>query len=206
MKKRLAGILMGIILAATALTACGSKAEGSAQTYVKGVLDVAYNKGTEDYVKATGAKEEDAKKFMAQSVEAEAKIMAAYFGMEEPSAEVIEALKPAVEKMYENVSYTVEASGDKVKVSHKEIYMGASEELQQYIDDFNVKAYIDGDTSCTDEAFAKGIADIILKGTAEDFCGTETKSVELTVTEKDGKYTVSDEDLVALDESMIVYP
>jgi len=36
-------------------------------------------------------------------------------------------------------------------------------------------------------------------------CGTLTNKVELTVTEKDGKFSISDEDLVQLDKQLVVY-
>lgn len=202
MKRKLAGLILSVVMAASALTGCGSSGDGA--DYVKGVLDVAYNQGTESYVDVAGVKEEDAKKYMEQSVTAEAKVMAAYFGIAEPSDEVIAEFKPVVEKLYEGLDYEVKADGDKVKVSSNEVAISISEELETYIDEFNVKAYVDGDASCTDEAFAKAVAEILLKDMG--VCGTKTVEVELIVTEKDGKYTISDEDLVKLDEAIIVYP
>lgn len=204
MKKRLAGLWIAVVMLASVLISCSSSKD--AEAYVKGVLDIAYNKGTEDYVKATGAKEVDAKKYMEQSVEAESKILAAYFGIEEPSDEVIEAFKPVVEQLYEGIQYEVEADGDKVTISATDAGFPFSEEAQQYLDDYVVKRYVDGDTSCTDESFAKAMAELLLKEMETAKCGTMVNSVEITVTEKDGGYSISDEDLVKLDEEIISYP
>lgn len=206
MKKRLAGIILSVVMLAAGLTGCGSSDD--AATYVKGLMDVAYNKGTEDYVEASGVKEADAKKYMEQSVEAECKIMAAYFGINNPSEEVIAEFKPVVEKMYESLEYEVKADSDKVKISANEVGIGLGEEAQQYLDDYTVKRYVDGDTTCTDETFAKEMAELLLKQMDKGSCATcdmVSDKLEITVTEKDGKFTISDEDLAKLDSELVVY-
>ena len=53
--KKLKGIIIGV-LAAAVLTGCSGSAN-SGKEYVQGVLDVAYNKGTDGYVKAADVKE-----------------------------------------------------------------------------------------------------------------------------------------------------
>lgn len=206
MKKRVAGIVLSVTLLAAGLTGCGSS--GDAADYVKGLMDVAYNKGTEVYVRAADVKEADAKEYMAQSVEAECKIMAAYFGIDNPSDAVIEEFKPVVEKMYESLEYEVEADDNKVNICSNTVGINPGEEVQQYLEDYSVKRYVDGDTSCTDETFAKGVAEVLLKQMESSSAQIHDKSsdkVEISVTEKDGKFTVSDEDLAKLDSELVVY-
>lgn len=203
MKKRLAVLILSLILVMTAFAGCGSS--GDAEAYVKGLMDIAYNKGTEAYVKAAGVKKEEAEKYMEQSVEAEAKIVAAYFGIGNPSEEVTAEFKKFVEKMYEGLDYEVKSDGDKVIVTFTQTGITLGEEAQSYIDEFNIKEFVDGDVSCTDEAFAKGIVELLCKELEGDGSAAETKEVEITVTEKDGKYTVSDEDLLKLDTELVVY-
>lgn len=202
MKKRLAGLLVSAVMALSVLTGCGSS--GDADAYTKGVLDIAYHKGTEEYVKVTGAKKADAEKYMEQSMEAQSKALAVYFGIENPSDTVIEAFTPAAEKICELVDYEVEADGDKVIVEAKGVEVKPGEEAKQYLDDYNVKRFVDGDTSCTDESFAKGMAELLVKE-LESAKDTETTTVEITVTEKDGSFHISDEDMIKVDEALISY-
>lgn len=193
------------LLTAIILAGC-SGSDSSKAEYVQGLLDIAYNKGTEVYVKAADVKEEDAKNYSQQALEAEAKVMAAYFGIEEPSEEVLKSFQGFCEKMYKEVSYKVEAKGDRVQVSTNQIIIGSqSEALQNYVDDFNIRQFVDGDASCTDEAFAKGAVEVMEQDLKKLFCGTQTKTIEVTVTEKDGKMSVSDKDLENLDSQIIVY-
>ena len=50
------------LLTAIILAGC-SGSDSSKAEYVQGLLDIAYNKGTEVYVKAADVKEEDAKNY-----------------------------------------------------------------------------------------------------------------------------------------------
>lgn len=198
MKRKLAGMILGVVLAVTALGGCSKS--GNSSTYLKGVLDVAYNKGTQDYVKAAGAKEADAKKYTQQSLEAEAMVMAAYFGIEEPSEEVVTVFTEFCKELYKKVSYEVKDDG---KVVINQVTLPITEDVQNYIDEFNIKQFVDGDTSCTDEAFAKGVTEVLSK--ALEKAETKEVTVEVKVSEKDGKYSISDEELQKLDEQMLVY-
>lgn len=205
MKKQIAAIMSGILLAAAVMTGCGAK--GDPETYVKGVLDVAYNQGIDDYVEATGAKKADAEKYVKQSMEAEAKIMAAYFGIEDPSDKVIESFEEVVEELYRGLNYEVKADGKEVNVTLHPVRLTLSNAVKDYMEEFNVKRYVDGDKSCTDEVFAEKVSKLLVEGrVATSYVETiDPVTVTVTVEEKDGQYTVSDEDLVKIDESAILY-
>lgn len=202
MKKRVIGLILGMAMAATAMTGCGSS--GNSADYVQGVLDVAYNKGTDTYVKAAGADKEDAKKAADSSLEAEAKVLCAYFGIEEPSEDVLDTFRDFAGKMYEKASYTVKEKGDGVEVVIKPLQLFDDEEVKQYVEDFDIKEFVDGDSSCTDEAFAKGITELLEKKLEKAEYGKEV-TISVSVTEKDGKMTVSDEDLLKIDEQIVAY-
>lgn len=202
MKKRLAGLLVSAIMAVSVLTGCGSSSDVAA--YTKGVLDVAYNKGTDDYVKATGAKKADAEGYMEQSLEVQSKALAVYFGIENPSDAVIEAFVPVAEKICELAEYEVKVDKENVTVEAKGVEVKPGEEAQKYLDDYNVKRFVDGDASCTDESFAKDMAEILVKE-LESAKDAKSTTVEITVTEKDGSFHITDEDMVKVDEALISY-
>lgn len=192
-----------MLLSVLFLTSCSGSGDGA--DYVKGILDIAYNKGTESYVKATDVKEEEAKKYTQQSLEAEAKVMAAYFGIEEPSEQVIASFQEFCKKLFASISYKVEAKGDKVQISVNQMTIGNSEALQKYVEEFNIKQFVDGDESCTDEAFAKGVTEVLNKELEAGTCGTKDLTIEVTITEKDGKYSISDDELKKIEDQMVVY-
>lgn len=203
MKKVVAPVTLCVLLAVS-LMGCGSSnsAKGAAQ-YVQGVLDITYQKGTDAYVKAAGADKADALKYSEQAAKAQAQVMAAYFGIEEPSDEVLETFESCYVSLCEKCSYEVKDEGDKVEIQVTGVKIGGSEEIADYIDDFNVKEFVDGDESCTDEAFAKEVSELILA--EQDDSSQADVTVEITVTENNGEYAVSDEDLAKVDAAVLQY-
>ena len=57
---------------------------------------------------------------------------------------------------------------------------------------------------CTEEKFVDGVTKELEKS-AEAAEYEKKVEIEIAVTKKDGKYTVSDEDLSAIDDAMFVY-
>lgn len=202
MKRKLVGIMAGVLVL-TGLAGCGDSADSKEATYVKGLLDVAYNQGVEDYVEVTGTKEDDAKAYTQQSLEAETKVMAAYLGLADASGEAVDVLTNLCGKICEKASYEVEEKDDKVQVTIKPLDI-FSEEVENYIDEYNMKEFIDGDPSCTDEEFVDGLAEILEKELKDPSYEKEVK-VQVTVEKEGDSYVISDEDLEKIDSQVILY-
>lgn len=194
------GMMMGTVL----LTGCGSSSGADADKVVKAYLDVAYGKSVTEYADIADVEESDAKKYSEQALQAEVDALQAYYGMDtEGSSQTEEMLGQVVELMFDKTEYSVTADGENVTVTFKPVTALQSEAVIQYVDDFNVREFVDGDTSCTDEAFAQGLLEILQKDGVE----TADKDTEITVsvTEKDGKTTIDGDELAKIDEALLVY-
>lgn len=203
--RKLCKLCMGVCILAVLLTGCqssGSSDNSDSARYVKALLDVAYGKDVKEYAELTGEKEADVKKHAGHSLAAEAKVMAAYFGMEEPSEEVVSTFEEICTLLYEKASYSVEEKDGKVTVTINPVTTLQSDAVTEYADNYNIKTFVDGEAS-DDEAFAKGL----LEAVKAEKAGTAKESIKVTVTvkEKDKTFTVSDEDLMKIDEQIIAY-
>lgn len=204
--KKLWKLCIGVCMLTFLLTGCQSSGNSSENSdsarYVKAVLDVAYGKDVKSYVELTSEKEADVKKNAESSLAAEAKVMAAYFGMEEPSEEILSTFKEICALLYEKASYSVEEKDGKVEVTIYPVTALQSDNVTEYVDNYNVKTFVDGEPS-DDEAFAKGLLETVKAGKT----GTAKESTKVTVTvkEKDRVFTISDEDLMKIDEKIIAY-
>lgn len=197
--KTCAWVLMGTML----LAGCGSTADNS-KGYVKGLLDVAYGKGVEDYVQATGVKEADAETYSSQALKSEVNALQAYYGMDtEGTDKTEETLEEVCRILYEKTSYEIKEKDGKAEVTIQPVTALESEAVTGYVDSFNVKEFVDGDQSCTDEAFAEGLLEV-LKSEGVEVSDKKT-TITVTVTEKDKKPYISDEDLQKLDEAILIY-
>lgn len=204
--KKLCKLSIGICMSAVLLMGCGSSGNSSKNSdsarYVQAVLDVAYGKDVKEYVELTGEKEADVKKNAESSLAAEAKVMAAYFGMEEPSEDVLSTFEEICGLLYENASYSVEEKDGKVVVKIQPVTALQSDEVTEYVDNYNVKTFVDGEAS-DDETFAKGLLEAVKAGKTDT--AKESKEVTVTVKEKGTSFTISDEDLMKIDEQIIAY-
>ena len=202
MKRRVMGCCAMLMMSTALLTGCGGAADSA--KYVKGILDVAYGKSVDDYVEAADVKEADAKKYSAQALESEADALQAYFSMDLKGSDKTEkAMEEACKLLFDKVTYTVEEKDGKVIIKVKPVTALQSKAVQDYVDEYNIREFVDGDDSCTDEVFAQGLLDV-LKSDGVEVADKETE-ITISVGEKDGKPSVSDEDLAKIDEAAIVY-
>jgi len=182
------------------LSACGS-GKGSNADYVDGLLDVAYF--ADDVNGAVSMSDDEIKSAREICKEKEAEFIEAYFNMEEVSDETKKAFEDAAVKLCGAVDYSVSAKGDTVTVTIKPLKV-YSEQLQEYVDDFAVKKYVDVDKSCTEKEFVDNVTELMNKAAENPSYANEVK-VEVKVTKKDGNYSISDEDLAKIDAAMFVY-
>lgn len=199
--KIVAAILLAGLMACS-LAGCG-KSSGKASDYVDAILHIAYFSDAIDN-KTLDMTDDEVRKARQDCADKEAQFLAGYFNMEDISDNTREIFKETAEKLLAKADYTVsEGEGSKVKVSIKPLIV-YSEELQEFVDDFNVKKYVDADKSCTEEKFAEGVAGFLEKS-ADNAKYADEIEVEVNVTENNGKYEISDEDLSKIDAAMFVY-
>lgn len=202
--KKMIRICTGMIIGTVLLTGCDSSSEADADKVVKAYLDVAYGKSVKEYAAIADVKEADAKKYSEQSLRAEADALQAYYGMEtEGSGQTEETMEQIARLMFDKAKYSITSEGENVTITFKPVTALRSEAVTQYVDDFNVREFVDGDTSCTDETFAKGLLEVLQKDGVE--VSDKDTQVTVTVTDKDGKTTISSDELAKIDEALLVY-
>lgn len=125
-KKR---ILAGIIMAVTVIgTLCGCTKDFDAAGYTAAILDVSYKNKTENYIKLTGATEENAKKIFNNNLDA---TMKEFEGLNLP--EELEAqYRQLFESLLKNVKYSV---GETVETDDKNYTVDVTVEPITLFDD-----------------------------------------------------------------------
>lgn len=201
--RKITGIIASALLI-TALTGCGSS---EAETYVSALLDVAYGRDVDAYAKIADIDKEVAEGFMEQSLQAEAVFMAKYYGFDEKDTDVTEVFVEFCKKLYDKAKYTVNSKdGNKVSVEIEPLMVleQAEEDIEAYLEEYNVKAYVDGDKSATRKSAAEKIVQICETYIDKAKYGNPV-TVEIDVEEKEGTWLVSDERLNEVDENIISY-
>lgn len=99
---------------------------------------------------------DDVEKAKDSCIEKEAEFLTEYFNMEDVSDSTKKSLEGAAEKIFSSAKYTVEEKGDKVLVTIEPLKV-LTDSFQEYVDDFNVKKYVEADDSCTEEEFVDGV-------------------------------------------------
>ncbi len=194
--------VLAVLLGVVAVLASGCGRKGTETDYVEGLLDVAYGSDAIN-AKALDMNDKEISDARSDSLSAEAQFLIKYFHMDEVSKETEDIFKDISGKLSRAADYRVSGEGEEITVTIRPLQV-YSEELQTFVDEFNVKKFVDADASCTEEAFAKGIADILEKAADAPAYGDEV-TVKVNVTEKGGKYSVSDEDLAKIDSAMFIY-
>lgn len=198
--KKLVSILFAVTLLAGVVTGCGNS--GSSAGYIDALMGVTYFSDAIDN-KLLDMSDEEVSKAKEQCATKEAEFLQAYFNMEEVSDETKDAFEQVAQKLGQATDYSVEGEGDKVTVTIKPLKV-YSEELQEYVDEFNVKKYVDADKSCTEKEYVDNVVKILEKSADNPQYGEEVK-IEVTVSEDGGEFTVSDEDLAKIDNAMFIY-
>lgn len=199
-KKLIAALTLCVLTCAMAV-GCGSK--GTAVDYVEGVMDLAY---ASDVVndKALDMSDDQKEKAKEQSVKAEAEFLAYYLNIEDPSQQALDILAEACQELYKAAAYSVTGNEDEITVTVKPLVVH-TQELEDFVQEFNVKKFVDADSSCTDEAFAKGVAQI-LKEIAKNPEYEEVKTIKFNIGAGANKdYSISSDDLKAIDEAIFAY-
>lgn len=216
--QRITALLLALVLALS-LCACGGGFADDVTTLVRGNLDELYlGSFDEEYMKLVSATQEECQQSYEDGMGVEADFFAYYFGIElteDQRAEVIEMYK----EIYAKSSYTVNDAEKedentyrvKVDIQPIDLFVLVDEVWEETVSEFNAN-YKDVNTM-TDaeyEAYLDDAARMIIdlcKSKMPDMGNLETKTVYVQVTKDSNNYwSITDDDMGALDEAMISYP
>lgn len=196
------------------LTACGTDVEKVYQSYIKSLIAINYMGATEDYMKASGATQEEADNLYQANVEYLADNIITYYGITLTDApELREDYIELARLIYSKCNYTVSKAYKDgsvylvdVTIYPIDLFAQTSDQVSAYVDTFNqdVKAgvYNDYTLSEYETVFSDGMIQILTDGSLNMTYGEPvTVTVEIIV---DGDiYYISDRDFLKIDAAMI---
>lgn len=211
-KRTISLILCGILL--VSLAGCADKNIERYQAYVKSLISINYMGATADYIKATGASQEDADALYQANVEHLADNILAYYNVTITDAsDMRQGYVDLARNIYSKVNYKVsEARKDgsvylvDVTIYPINIFSQSASDISAYVDRFNT-AVKDGDYNeytleQYEREFSTGMLEIL-----NDACINMTYADPVTVTveiiEDGDTYYISDRDFLAIDAAMI---
>lgn len=212
--KKITCLLLCFILAFSLVGCRDKKAEKRYRDYVKSLIAINYLGATDDYVKATGANQEDADALYQANVELLADNILAYYGITLSNASTMrQGYVDLAKNIYSKVNYKVSNAYKDgtaylvdVTIYPIDIFAQTSEEVNAYITQFN-EAVANGDYNDYtmeqyETEFSTGLLEIL--NTA---CLNMTYAAEKVVTVEiiidDNVYYISDKDFLAIDEAII---
>lgn len=196
------------------LTACGTDVEKVYQSYIKSLIAINYMGATEDYMKASGASQEEADNLYQANVEYLADNIIAYYGITITDApELREDYIDLARLIYSKCNYSVSKARKDgsvylvdVTIYPMDLFAQTSGEVSAYVESFNqgVKdgTYNDYTLSQYETEFSKGMVEILTNGCLNmTYCEPVTITVEIIL---DGDtYYISDRDFLRIDAAMI---
>lgn len=196
------------------LTACGTDVEKVYQSYIKSLIAINYMGATEDYMKASGASQEEADNLYQANVEYLADNIIAYYGITITDApELREDYIELARLIYSKCNYSVSKARKDgsvylvdVTIYPMDLFAQTSSEVSAYVEGFNqgVKDGIYDDYTLTEyeTEFSKGMVEILTNGSLNmTYCEPVTITVEIVL---DGDtYYISDRDFLRIDAAMI---
>jgi len=196
------------------LTACGTDVEKVYQSYIKSLIAINYMGATEDYMKASGASQEEADNLYQANVEYLANNIITYYGITLTDApELKEDYIELARLIYSKCNYSVSKAREDgsvylvdVTIYPINLFAQTSEQVSAYVDTFNqgVKdgIYDDYTLSEYETEFSKGMVQILSDGALNmTYAEPVTITVEIIV---DGDtYYISDRDFMRIDAAMI---
>ncbi|MBO5386729.1 MAG: hypothetical protein J6A59_01110 [Lachnospiraceae bacterium] len=196
------------------LTACGTDVEKVYQSYIKSLIAINYMGATEDYIKASGATQEEADNLYQANVEYLADNIITYYGITITDApELREDYIELARLIYSKCNYSVsKARRDgsvylvDVIIYPMNLFVQTSEQVSAYVDNFNqgVKdgVYNDYTLSQYETEFSKGMVEILSDGALNMTYG-EPVTITVEIVEEGDTYCISDRDFMRIDAAMI---
>lgn len=196
------------------LTACGADVEKIYQSYIKSLIAINYMGATEDYIKASGASQEEADNLYQANVEYLADNIITYYGITITDApELREDYIELARLIYSKCNYSVSKAYQDgsvylvdITIYPMDLFAQTAPEVATYVETFNdgVKRGDYNDYTLTEyeTEFSKGMIEILKNGSLNmTYCEPVTITVEIIV---DGDtYYISDRDFMRIDAAMI---
>lgn len=196
------------------LTGCGADKEKIYQSYIKSLIAINYMGATEDYIKASGATQEEADNLYQANVEYLADNIITYYNINITDApELREDYIELARFIYSKCNYTVsKAKPDgsvylvDVIIYPMDLFAQTAPEVSSYVETFNqgVKQGNYNDYTLTEyeTEFSKGMIEILKQGSLNmTYCDPVTITVEII--EDGDTYYISDRDFMRIDAAMI---
>lgn len=207
---------ISLLLALTlllSLTACGSKASNY-QAYVKSLITSNYLGVTGDYVRLTGANDEDAEATYLQNVTRLANNLATYYGLDiSADPQLAPAMVDLSKQIYGKAKFDVGKAYKDNNINYVDVTIypidilnQTNAEVSAYVEKFN-QAVDNGDyNDYTKEEyeyeFATGIIGI-LAAAVEEIEYTEPETVTVRIITADDTYYIGNEDFRNIDRCII---
>ncbi|MBE5953827.1 MAG: hypothetical protein E7257_06670 [Lachnospiraceae bacterium] len=196
------------------LTACGADMEKVYQSYIKSLIAINYMGSTEDYIKASGASQEEADNLYQANLEYLADNIITYYGITITDApELKQDYIELAKLIYSKCNYTVSKARKDgsvylvdVTIYPMDLFAQTAPEVATYVETFNqgVKDGLYDDYTLTqyETEFSKGMVEILTNGAINmTYCEPVTITVEII--EDDNNYYISDRDFLRIDAAMI---
>ncbi len=196
------------------LTACGTDVEKVYQSYIKSLIAINYMGATEDYMKASGASQEEADTLYNANVEYLADNIITYYGITLTDApDLKDDYLELAKLIYSKCNYTVSKARKDgsvylvdVTIYPMDLFAQTAPEVSTYVEGFNQRVkegnYDDYTLTEYETEFSNGMIEILTNGSLNmTYCEPVTITVEII---EDGEtYYISDRDFMRIDAAMI---
>ena len=196
------------------LTACGKDMEKVYQSYIKSIIAINYLGSTEEYIRASGATQEEADNLYDANVEYLANNILTYYGINIADApELKDDYMELARLIYSKCNYTVSKAYKDgsvylvdVTIYPMDLFAQTSSEVSAYVESFNQGVadgvYNDYTLQQYETEFSKGMVEILTNGSLNmTYCEPVTITVEIV--EEGDTYYISDRDFLRIDAAMI---
>ena len=195
------------------LTGCGRKTSHYS-AYVKSLITANYLGQTGEYVKLTGANEDDAEALYLQNVTRLADNLSAYYGLDiSGDEELAPAIVDLAKRIYSKARFTVGKTYKDNNINYVDVSIQpinilnqTNQDVYDYIDEFNKAVesgyYNDYSKEQYEYEFAAGIIGILADAVNEiEYKDAETVKVRIITSED--TYYIGNEDLRNIDKAII---
>lgn len=206
-----------ILITIFSLSACSLFGNGKKRyaSYVQSLLDVNYKAEFTEYMKITGATQEEAQTVYDDGITylAEA-LMSAYGVNDVEGSDIKSQFSDLAKEIYSHASYEITETTKTdgvyqvtVTIYPIDILVITYEDVVAYIEDMNLRVtageYNDYELDAYETEYAQGIIDI-LNAAIPNIGNKDGVTVTVTILDNDEYYYISDEDFLALDKAILI--
>lgn len=204
-----------LIIVIFSISGCSSNTKEKAyQNYVKSLISVNYLGATSDYIKATGANEDDAKDLYDSNISHLSNNLKAYYSLDfadesDSMTKLNELSKNIYSKVKFNVSKAYKEGNDyfvDVTIEPINILNDTNTSINDYVTEFNTQVnegvYRDYTKEEFEAKFADGLITILTESINTVTYG-EAQVLKVKIITTDSTYYISDEDLILIDSNII---